>query len=216
MKSGITFGCLPTAIGSMPNTEPAAACREVLKYLPQIPAWPQLPLRSPLENQYVQASEGFPGVTAEGGHMQLNRYTFDERVETLYQAYLARDYGCCPISDKYAAGMHAFHSIANGGPIAVKGQMTGPVTWGLGLTQPDQKPAIYDDTISDAVAKFLNLKAMWQENFLREICPRTIIFLDEPSLSYFGSAFVSLSKEQVLKLLNEVFQGLSGLKGVHC
>jgi methionine synthase II (cobalamin-independent) len=32
----------------------------------------------------------------------------------------------------------------------------------------------------------------------------------------FGSAFVALSREKVVSLLEEVFGGISGLKGVHC
>jgi methionine synthase II (cobalamin-independent) len=35
-------------------------------------------------------------------------------------------------------------------------------------------------------------------------------------MASFGSAFVSISRERVIKLLNEVFGGISGLKGVHC
>jgi methionine synthase II (cobalamin-independent) len=35
-------------------------------------------------------------------------------------------------------------------------------------------------------------------------------------MTSFGSAFVSISREQVIKLLEEVFSGISGLKGIHC
>jgi len=69
---------------------------------------------------------------------------------------------------------------------------------------------------ADAVAKFLHLKAAWQERALQAVCPRTMIFIDEPSLSYLGSAFVSLPRDKVLKLMNEVLAGISGTKGIHC
>ena len=42
------------------------------------------------------------------------------------------------------------------------------------------------------------------------------MFVDEPYMTSFGSGFVSLNREQVLTLLNEVFAGIEGLKGVHC
>ncbi len=61
----VEFGCLPTVIGSMPHTDPAAACSLVTRFLKDIPAWPQLPNRSFLENMYVQYSQGFPGVVVE-------------------------------------------------------------------------------------------------------------------------------------------------------
>ena len=35
-------------------------------------------------------------------------------------------------------------------------------------------------------------------------------------MTSFGSAFVSISREKVIRMLNEVFSGISGLKGVHC
>jgi len=35
-------------------------------YLRDIPAWPQLPKRTFLENMYAQYSEGFPGIVIKG------------------------------------------------------------------------------------------------------------------------------------------------------
>jgi len=66
------------------------------------------------------------------------------------------------------------------------------------------------------VPKLLRLKAAWQERELKRICRRTIIFVDEPYMSAFGSVGMMLSKEKVVSLLNEVFGGIEGLKGVHC
>ena len=67
-----------------------------------------------------------------------------------------------------------------------------------------------------SVAKFLRLKASWQEKELRKIAKNTIIFVDEPYMATFGSVTMNLSRERVVSLLEEVFRGLSGLKGVHC
>ena len=61
----LEFGCLPTMIGSMPHRDPDRACADVTRYLKDIPAWPQLPERSFLENMYVQYSEGFPGIVVD-------------------------------------------------------------------------------------------------------------------------------------------------------
>jgi len=51
-------------IGSLPYQDPADACQRVLQYLRDLPAWPQLPIRSFLENMYAQYSEGFPGIVS--------------------------------------------------------------------------------------------------------------------------------------------------------
>ena len=66
------------------------------------------------------------------------------------------------------------------------------------------------------MAKFLRLKVAWQEKVLSKISPNTIIFADEPYMSAFGSVSMSLSKERVINLLEEVFGGIHGVKGVHC
>jgi len=213
----IEFGCLPTIIGSMPHTDPAEACAVVSRYLKDIPAWPQLPQRSFRENMYAQFSQGFPGVVVKEDSIYIDRtQDLGEPLEKLYSAYLENDFAKYAVSADYAAGLHSFLGLTNLSPLAVKGQLTGPFTWGLTVADSDGKAIIYDDVLGDAVAKFLRLKASWQEKELSKISPNTIIFVDEPYMASFGSVAVPISKEKVINLLEEVFRGISGLKGVHC
>ncbi len=213
----IEFGCLPTVIGSMPHTDPSEACSQVTHYLKDIPAWPQLPNRSFLENMYVQFSQGFPGVVVEENSIYIDRsQNLDKSLEQLYSAYLENDMDKYPISPEYAAGLHSFLALKNLSPKVVKGQITGPITWGLTVADESHRAILYDDVLADALTKLLRLKAAWQEKTLSQIFRNTIIFVDEPYMAAFGSISMSLSKERVIKLLEEVFGGISGLKGVHC
>ena len=214
----IEFGCLPTVIGSMPHTDPSAACSRIAHYLKEIPAWPQLPRRSFLENMYVQFSQGFPGVVLKDESIYIDRsQDLNKPLEQLYAAYLENDVDKYPVSPDYAAGLHAFLALENLAPIAVKGQVTGPVTWGATVADDERKAILWDDNLADAAAKLLRLKAAWQEKALTRISKNTIIFVDEPYMqSYGSSSFVTLSREKVISLLEEVFGGISGLKGVHC
>jgi methionine synthase II (cobalamin-independent) len=215
--TAIEFNCLPTAIGSMPHTDAKAACAQVIKYLKEIPCWPQLPRRSFKENMYAQYSQGFPGITVTGDRLYVDRARdIDGPLEKLYAAYLEDDFAKYPVSADYAAGLHAFLGLKGLSPVAVKGQVTGPVTWGLTVADSDGKAIIYDDVLGDAVAKFLRLKAAWQEKELKKISPNTIIFVDEPYMASFGSVSVPLSAEKVQSLVEEVLRGIDGLKGVHC
>ena len=217
MTQKIEFGCLPTAIGSMPHTDPKEACSVVAKYLPALPAWPQLPKRSHLENMYAQYSEGFPGLVLEGDKIYVERTAeFDSQLEQLYDAAAENKPDKYGISAEYAAGLHAFLSLKEKHPRMVKGQITGPISWGLSVTDREQRGILYDDLLAEALAKFLRLKAMWQERFLRQISSDTVIFVDEPYLTSLGTAFVAIPNEQVTTLLEEVFSGITGLKGVHC
>jgi len=215
----VEFGCLPTVIGSMPHTDPEEACSLVTHYLKDIPAWPQLPNRSFQENMCVQFSQGFPGVVVkeEEKRIYIDRsQDFHNSLEKLYAAYLENNIDQYPVSPEYAAGLHSFLDLKNLSPLAVKGQITGPITWGTTVTDARRRTILYDETLADAAAKLLRLKAAWQEKELSRISKNTIIFVDEPSMASFGSAFFSLSGERATSLLEEVFGGIKGLKGLHC
>ena len=215
--SSLEFNCLPTIIGSMPHTDPRAACSLVSRYLKDIPAWPQLPKRSFLENMYVQYSEGFPGAVVEADRIYIDTSgDLDKPLEALYTAYLQENYDKYPVSPDYAAGLYGLLSQANLSPLAVKGQITGPLTWGLTVTDKNRRAILHDEVLGDAVAKLLRLKAGWQEKALRKISKNTLIFVDEPYMSAFGSVSVMLSRDRVISLLEEVLGGITGLKGVHC
>ena len=214
------------AAGSMPHTDPAIACRLTSDAL-DIPTWPQLPRRSFLENMYVQYSEGFPGVVVDGGRIYVDRgQDLDPALEKLYVAYLMNDLEHAVISADYAAGLHSFlePDLEQTPPsksdknlhTLVKGQVTGPVSWGLTVVDQDRRPVLYDDVLAEAVANHLRLKATWMEREMGKLASQTLIFLDEPYMSSYGSAFFSLNREQVVSLLEEVFAGIEGLKGVHC
>jgi len=217
-QGGFELNGLATAIGSMPHVEPREACSLVLKYLSEIPAWPQLPKKSFLENMYVQFSEGFPGAIVEGDRIWVDRSRdLSQPLEQLYSAYLENRMEYGKISAKHAAGLHAFLEQAKGkGRKVIKGQMTGPISFGLSVTDQNRRPLLYDEVLADAIAKHLRLKAAWQEKALRSMCPKTIISVDEPYLSSLGSAFVSFPREQVITLLEEVLGGISSLKAIHC
>jgi len=215
--SNTEFNCLPTVIGSMPHTTADAALALILKYCPELPAWPQVPRRSPLEQMDVQYSEGFPGAEVADGTVRVDTSKdHGAALAALYQAYLDGDADKYTLSRERAAGFHALLDSELSHALAVKGQLTGPVTFGLSVTDRDKKAIVYDDIFGDAVPRFLRLQAAWQEQQIRRLNPNSIIFLDEPSMTTFGSVGLMLSREQVTTMLDEVFAGISGLKGCHC
>ncbi len=212
------FGCLPTAIGSMPQKDAGSACDLIYRFLKEIPAWPQLPNRSPNENMYIQFSEGFPGVVLKDDNVVIEQSSgFNAVMSQLYADYMDNDFGKYAISQPYAAGLFGCIEHGNLTLQAIKGQVTGPVTWGLTVKDAGGKSILYDDLLGDAVPRFLKLKTEWEEAMLRRISERIIMFVDEPYMAAYGSSStISLSKERVINLLNEVFSGIKGLSGVHC
>jgi len=200
----------------MPHTDTEEACQLLLRYLSAIPAWPQLPKRSFKENMYVQFSEGFPGIVIEEERIYVDRsQDLDPVLEKLYTAYLENDATHYAVSPDYASGLHTLLASKIQPPLAIKGQVTGPISWGLSITD-GLRYIVYDETLAEAMARHLRLKASWQEKALSQISPTTIIFVDEPYLTSLGSPFVSLPSERVVTLLEEMLGGISGLKGLHC
>jgi methionine synthase II (cobalamin-independent) len=169
---------------------------------------------------YVQYSEGFPGAVVENNRIYVDTaQDFTKPLETLYAAYLENDASKFPVSKDYAAGLYAFLEQPGMAPRAVKGHVTGPLSWGLTVADENKKAILYHEVLGDAVPKLLKLKAAWQENQIKKISKNTITFVDEPIMASYGSVVASgaFSKpEKIVEMLNEVFDGISGLKGIHC
>jgi hypothetical protein len=215
--SEFPYRFLPTAIGSMPQTDPETACTTVMSHLGEVPAWPQLPRRSFREKMVAQFSEGFPGVAIQGERVLVDRgKDWPEDLSRLRSAYLEYRVKDFAIDAEYAAGLHQFLSLSLEGVIAIKGQVTGPITFARAITDRAGRPLLHDPIWADAAAKHLRLKAAWQERALQNRCANTILFMDEPSLGVLTAPEFPLSIQEGVDLMEEVFQGIAGLKGLHC
>ncbi|MEW6381387.1 MAG: methionine synthase [bacterium] len=218
MKPDFTPNCLATGIGSLPHTEAQEACELVIQNLPDIPFWPQMPKRSPRENMYWQYSENLPGLTFEDDRMFIRTPEDFSAIERFYEHFLSENLDFFSISQPYAAGFYKLQEYQDHlrTAWAVKGQITGPISYTLQVTDENRKPLLYNDELKSIAIKNLLRKANWQEKILQKFNPRTIIFLDEPYLTAFGSAFTSLSLEQARECLEEVLQGIDSRTGIHC
>jgi methionine synthase II (cobalamin-independent) len=204
-------------IGSMPHKDPGKACALVTRFLKEIPSWPQLPKRAFTEDMTVQFGEGFPGLVVKDDRVYVQHGpAFDAALENLYSAYLNNDASVFPMSRDAAAGLEAFFNIKKLRPLAVKGQVCGPLSFGVLLKDEKRQSILQDEILLDAAARLLRLKAAWQEKELGRISKNTIIFVDEPVMASYGSAFFTISKEKVSALMQEVLSGISGLRGIHC
>ena len=204
-------------IGSLPHTDPNKACSLVARYLSKAPAWPQLPKRSFLEEMIVQYSEGMPGLVINTNSLSIRHdESFEYSVEKLYSSYINNEYSSYPISVRHAAGLHEFMNTFNQSCVATKGQIVGPLTFGLMLKDDQGQSILHDEFMIDLCARLLRLKASWQENELRKLGKKTIMFIDEPVMASYGSAYFTVSKEKILKMLGEVIGGISGICGIHC
>ncbi len=217
---------LATGIGSLPHRRADQALDAVLRWLPEAPFWPQLPRRSPWEGMTLQYLEGFPGLrtrgegadpivdTGEGGLGEL---------ESFYAHVLSDDLEPFKLSRTRAPGFYALEERLVQSPPRqlrfVKGHVTGPVTLASSLKDGEGREITYDEGFREAVASLVAQKARWQVRRLGRFGVPVILFLDEPVMEVFGSAYSGLSREMVLGMWKPAVDALAGeevVLGVHC
>ncbi len=220
------------AIGSMPHQDPAQAVALILDACPEAPCWPQLPALGFQENMYAQFSEGFPGlqidVEAKKIFFSQPEAGWDKALTQFYENYFEAEktgnFTPFAVSDAYAKGFNAFldkMSQQSETPCKfIKGQITGPLTFGLSIMDEKGLPAFFNDTLADVIQKGILMKTLWQIEQLKPYGTTCIIFVDEPILSAFGSAaYITLTREKAVSVLKETFAVIKQagcLVGSHC
>ncbi len=223
-----------TAIGSLPYSDEKVATTMILENFEEIPFWPQLAKVSNLEDMIIQYTQNIPGmeINIDQQYFVFNPET-DEFFEKLEEFYLDYDeilneknfeklekYGITP---PYTSSIELFcEKLKSKKTNFAKGHITGPFTWGTSICDKNNKCIFYDETYRDILVKALTLKALWQIKKFKEAHPETtpIIFIDEPTMSQFGtSAFITVHEDELvdsLKQITEVLQAEGALVGVHC
>ncbi len=212
-----------TQIGSLPVFEVEEALE--MSFCLDIPTWPQLP-KFEKEGMITQFIEGFPGW--DETTQQVKTFSKIEReILNFYETYikiiennqfeLLKNFS---LSSKASKTFGPFIKKAKElKPQIVKGQITGPFTLGIALKNEKNENLIFDERSRDLLVKFITLKALAQAEELKKTGAEVILFLDEPGLSGFGSsALITLSKELVLSMINEVTETLQKynfIVGIH-
>ncbi len=217
-------GGLATGIGSFPHSDPEDALKLINKYFPDAPAWPQLPKRGLKENMCPQFSQGMPALCLDLEEKKISFRVGDDlmaEMEAFYMKVIEDDLDYFALTPDYALGFGALinHLREGGERPYIKGCVTGPITFGLTVTDPDRKPSLYYPELFDAMTKTIAMKARWQVKQLDPFCDKVIIFIDEPYLASVGSALISLKVDEVIEKLNEVITSIhqeGAVAGIHC
>jgi len=230
--SDFTPNCLPVLIGSLPLADHHEAVDMILAATPEIPLWPQLPVHKK-EGMIRQFVSGLPGLVDKGADYFVDRSRpgFVEEMTVFYEHVIeSQDLSALPanslfrLEDDTARGFSVFmDKLSHSGlrPLAAKGQVTGPVTAGIGIKDERGRALVYDDNLRDMLVKLLAGKARWQAEQLRQLSGSAgpIIFIDEPGMVNFGStAFAGISRELVLEGVGELIASIKAagsLSGIH-
>jgi len=223
---------LATGIGSFPHLSANAALEIIFKRLPEIPHWPQLPAAGEEEGLIRQnlaplSASGLLRIDSGRTPCFLtDAPDWLERQTGFYARALAAESELSQNEFAFprtaAEGFYAFlEQVTRPGTAAgyVKGQLAGPVTLGLQLTDAAMQPAFYREDLRELVVTNLTLQLRWQVSMLAATGRPVIIFIDDPGVLCFGqSTFVGLSREAIqssLQTLADTAHQAGAFVGVH-
>jgi methionine synthase II (cobalamin-independent) len=212
-----------THVGSLPHREIDDAICHWLLDVVDIPTWPQLPRRSFRESIYNQYSAGLPGLVIDNAQERIYLDTSGDLtgpLESFYDRCLRDEVDSFALGREEAAGFWAMLDCLRAAPGEwAKGQVMGPFSFGLTVTDQNQRASLYNETLADTIVKNIAMKARWQVRQLRAVRPNVLMCVDEPYMVSWGSAYVNVSGEQVRAMLEEVLTAIhqeGALAGVHC
>lgn len=205
--------CQTTAMGILPHRDVDQALALSLSL--DIPFWPQLPHVSLYEDMYIQTSQNFPGISVDFEKKRLIFHT--ERFQEELEDYFNRmdDPETYRLTPEYSVVFRAFLAKDLGTYSAIRGQVTGPVSFGFKVLDEHLKPIIYNEEVKSILYDFIQKKVNLQYQELREKNPRAFVWVDEPGLGYVFSGLSGYNDQQAREDYLQFVQGLEGPKGLH-
>jgi hypothetical protein len=205
--------CGTTAMGIMPHKDVDKALDLALGL--DIPFWPQLPHVSLYEDMYVQTSQNFPGIEInfEKGRLSFHNAKFQESLEDYFtKMEQTETYALTP---EYSAVFQKFLSRDLKRYRAIRGQITGPVSFGFKVLDENLKPIIYNDEVKSILFDFIQKKVNFQYQELKSKNQNAFVWVDEPGLGYVFSGLSGYNDQQAKEDYYQFIQGIEGPKGMH-
>jgi hypothetical protein len=204
---------LTTAMAVMPHTDTEQALKAALSL--DIPFWPQLPRLNYHEDMYVQASEHFPGIVLDMDNQTLG-FSMDKFVSELEETLSHFDEPAYfDISEQYSDVYHRFLELDLSDRPAIRGQLEGPISFGLNVLDQDKRPIIFDDTVRPFMYEFMAKRINVQLDRLKKLNPNAFMFIDEPGLQFLFSALSGYDSTAARNDMEEFLSMIDHPRGVH-
>ncbi|WP_373499893.1 hypothetical protein [Desulfococcus sp.] len=180
-----------------------------------VPFWPQLPNYSYYEDMYVQAAEHFPGILLDVEKRTL-RFSLEKFIAEVEET-LARfdDPSYFDISETYSAVYHRFLALALADRPAIRGQLEGPISFGFNITDENDRPILFDDTVRPFMLEFMARRINVQLDRLRAVNANAFMFVDEPGLQFLFSALSGYGDIKAKGDMDEFFAMIDRPRGIH-
>ena len=204
---------LTTAMAVMPHQDVDRALETALSL--DIPFWPQLPHVNYYEDMYVQASENFPGVVLdlEKRTLGFSMEKFMAELEDAIAHFEEPEY--FDISPLYSVVYQRFLEMDLAGRPAIRGQLEGPVSFGMNVLDQDRRPILFDDVVRPFMFDFMARRVNVQLANLKKMNPNAFMFIDEPGLQFLFSAMSGFSDTAAHKQMEVFFDQIERPRGIH-
>ena len=212
-KLNLPAACKTTAMGIMPHTNVERALNLALS--PDIPFFPQLPNISFYEDMYVQTSQNFPGIVVDpkSERISFDNTKFEEELGN-YSQRMA-DSETFVLSQNYSAAYHRFLAKDLRGYPAIRGQITGPVSFGFRVTDESSRPITYNEGVRALLFDFIQRKVNLQYRQLKEKNQNAFVWLDEPGLGWVFSGLAGYNDVQTRQDYQSFLAGFDGPRALH-
>jgi hypothetical protein len=202
-----------TAMAVMPHKDVKSALDLALTM--DIPFWPQLPHVSYKEDMYVQAAEHFPGMLLdmENRTLGFSMEKFIIEFEETMAHFDEPEY--FDISKGYSVVYHRFLEMDLSDRSAIRGQLEGPISFGLNVLDQDKKPILFNDTIRPFMFEFMSRRINVQLERLKQMNPHAFMFVDEPGLQFLFSALSGYDSTKAKNEMEEFFAMIQRPRGIH-
>lgn len=204
---------LTTAMAVMPHRDVDRALDLALSL--DVPFWPQLPHYNYYEDMYVQASEHFPGILLDLENRTL-RFSMDKfilELDELLAHYDEPEY--FDISETYSAVYRRFMHMDFSDRPAIRGQLEGPISFGLNVHDQDDRPIIFNETVRPFMLECMAKRVNVQLSRLKKLNPNAFMFLDEPGLQFIFSALSGYGDATAKVDMEMFFSLIERPRGVH-
>jgi hypothetical protein len=204
---------LTTAMAVMPHKDVDRALEVSLSL--DIPFWPQLPRLNYYEDMYVQASEHFPGIVLdlEKRTLRFSVEKFIGEFEETMHHFAEPEY--FDISETYSVVYHRFLKLDLAGRPAIRGQLEGPISFGMNVLDQDGRPILFDDSIRPFMLEVMAKRVNVQLNRLKKQNANAFMYIDEPGLQFLFSALSGYSDQAAKGDLEKFFSLVERPRGVH-
>jgi len=164
---------------------------------------------------YVQTSQNLPGIVIDlsSEKINFNMAKFEEELGG-YSQRMAEP-KTFALSRRYSAVYHRFLAKDLQDYPAIRGQVTGSVSFGFRVTEENSRPIIYNDGVRSLLFDFIQRKVNMQYRQLKRKNQNAFVWLDEPGLGWVFSGLSGYNDIQARQEYQSFLAGLEGTKALH-